>query len=344
MATITWLDEGGLDPLNVGIAIAIYPLGTQLTTDNLATSIVVGIGGITSATLAASSEYVALFSGVYAPASPMVFATPADGSDFTVSVGSFRSSFLSQPGYVAAQKRVWPKKWIGSAVPATPVAESLANGFAVVLALLDAQAQAIRAVERLNSCTGSQIDFWVRNYCGGLLPRYPFEADANYVNRIEAVIGSERNTLAAVLRVVLAWEASTSTGPRSPHGFAIGVSGAIGVDGGIGVKHLSPPSVAGAQVESTGITGGVGVQGGIGLPVIPVQLVSFRVFDLQTDPVNSAVVNITPKSGLFCVAMVYSNVSNPLSVIGPFSPALDHLISLVRPSGYLPVYATNQPQ
>ena len=343
MATITWLDEGGLDPLNVGIAISIYPLGDQLVTGNLVASLVVGAGGATTAFLPSSAEYVALFSGVYAPTIPLVFTTPSDDSDFSLSATGFRSSNLSQPGYVVSTKREWPKKWIGSLVPSTPVGDALANGLATPMALLDAQLQKLRAIERLDSCTGLEIDAWAWSYLGSLLPRYPYETDGNYVNRIMAIVGSERNTLAAILRVVLAWEASTSTGPKSAHGIAIGVSGAIGVDGGIGVKHPNAASIQGAQVESTDIAGGAGVQGGIGLPVIPKSNVSFQVFDFQTDPVTSATVGISPGSARFCVAMIYSNVATGLTVVGAFSPALDHLISLVRSAGYLPVYATNQP-
>lgn len=339
--TITLLDETGLNPLPAGVRVAIYPLGESLVAGDLTAQTAVGSGGTISADLQPGTAYVAIYAGKYVPPFPSTFIVPTDGSNFSITCQSFRSTFQSSAGYAASFERVLPKKWFGSPNPATPFLDAIAAGFGTIFGILDAAAQAIRAGERLESCVGPQIDAWIRDHFNDALPRYENEPDPYYINRAVTLLSIERTTLAGILAVVNAWILSTSSGHQSPYGLSIGISGAIGIEGGIGVQPRPMPSSPNTPVQVTGIKGGLNIRGGIGIPLVPSEALTVDVFDLMTNAADSAVVGLVP--GQFAVAFRFSNIASPLSVIPAYSPSLEQMVRLARGWAYLPVYCTNRP-
>jgi hypothetical protein len=69
-----------------------------------------------------------------------------------------------------------------------------------------------------------------------------------------------------------------------------------------------------------------------------------EVFDVQSNPMLSASVGITPMSAKFCVYFKYPGASDSsIGVIEPYDQLLTQIVGLWKAAGTTPVYAAASP-
>lgn len=271
MAIITFVDQTGLNPVAPGVSVSIYLTSLlPAAPAALAISGMIADGGAfdVGSTLTASTSYTAVFTGSVAPAASQSFTTPASGN-FSVTVALYRSPYFSGAGYQAQLRdNDFPAGWDGAPTTDIPLNATLA-AIGALLAKVSAKAQQIRAYSRLQGCVGGALDSWARDFFANTVSsqRLPGETDNAYRTWLQTLWQLKRPTISGITAIVGRYYQQLALVLALDN-----QSGAFDVGGGLGVDSVLP---------------------------------TVSVFDLMTDPTQSAKVPLVDAAGQFCVKLTY---------------------------------------
>jgi hypothetical protein len=210
---VQFFDETGYSNLPAGVNVSIFAAGA------LVGSAFSQPGGLVNLSVVQGVAYVAEFAGFQGPAGTASFTGGVATSTTQVIVPAYRSPSLSVVGYTIEQANVLPTGpgWYSDAAKSPGgVTWAVLTAGAALLGQLDFQTQVAISTMRLQSCVGSDIDSWVFDFFGGILPRYFLETDTLYIARVIAILTSTKLTCQGIQQVVVAfynsigWELSAA--------------------------------------------------------------------------------------------------------------------------------------
>lgn len=335
---VTFYDETGVNPLPAGIKVTV-----------LAGSIVIGqgwtlAGGVAVIPLGASGSFLATFFGTQAPQGSAVVATDANGNAIVI-VNGYRSPSLSVLGYAIEETNLWPTGWFSDVARTTGGnAYAVAIGLAGVLNFLDQQGQTLLAMERLQSCSASDIDTWAFDFFGPEWTRFVGQTDASWYAMILAILQIPKTTcggIQAIINVFWPWIALQLGTANFAEDTGYG-----GEDTNQGGEDVSNNIIAPAASQALGDDTHGGEDTTTGFEDSPAPTVlppNAIVFDSQTNPALSSLITPNIVTTQFGVYLQYPSFSDTL--IHPVlaqSTLLDYIVRAWKAAGTVPIYAQNR--
>jgi len=239
---LVFVDETGLNPLPAGIFVQVF---------NSVTDVLIGEawtqpGGVCSIAAPLNVECYAEFSySSQAPGqgSSCIFTNAGGPEGGVVTVTGYRSPSLSGPGYAAFEMTKLVRLWQNTKAKSLGGnAYALGAGFGAGIAAIDAQAQQVLQMDRLQSSVDGQVDTWSMDFVGPLFGRYPGESDPIFISRNRLMVSRPRTTLNAITAFVTQFYESVLAGWNSTgsEGLAFDTAGAFDVSGGFNTPPAPP--------------------------------------------------------------------------------------------------------
>jgi len=263
---VQFVDEDQ-NPLPPGIYVTIYGIAENTNRTIIIQGYTLANGWMNVPTpFPVFPSYIAYFVGNQAPRNPQAFQASTlegyyDSGEYydagfyydstsvapsIITVLGYRSPYQTYQVYGDSGSLLQPLGWYSSsALVIGGVLHSVMRGALAGLGSDDVNLRIIHTLLRLQSCTGAQIDSWAYDMVGPMFQRFQSESDAEYLPRLELMIGRPRCTIAAITAMVQAFYNSIQHQGASPVGnkLAFGLAGGFNTSGGFNVNPPAPSQV-----------------------------------------------------------------------------------------------------
>lgn len=240
-----------------------------------------------------------------------------------------------------------PQSWFStSAMTATPgnqstngITASVMNGLGAGHQIISNQQAYAKQQTRLMTATDVNVDAAAVDFFGLTMTRYPGESDRAYANRIVARLLWPQPTLAGIQNAVNAWLFGVQFLPKQ---FPMGADTFGGLDTFGSLDDQLPNQSGGQTYIGLDTSGALDTTGGMDTASVNFNAPTVYVFDLQSDPVTSALIspNIAPPQ--FCIFFNYPGYAvNLIHPINSYDSNLTAIVNAVKAEGCVPVFASN---